>query len=308
MGSTVTSRRMLGAALGALAALLAACQGSSTSTAPTANPLAEPGVTTIATGTNPAGLAFGGGYVWVANSGEGTVGKIDPRTNRQIAKVKVGDPTGLVGCESGSIHQTPHGDFRIRNCDLPKAVAFASGTVWAGKGDTKDLVRIDPKSERIVATVPIGIEAWYIYPTDLGIWVSDWRTDTIVRVDPATNRVVATIPNLPFGPTGMALSPDALWVADSRAGLVTRINPQTNTIVTTIPVGTTPLPVTYAYGSVWVRNVNEGNGTLDRIDPETNRVLESIVVGPEAGRDGLDSMAVFQGGLWISGLYLEKID
>jgi len=285
--------------------LLGACGGGAGAPSPASR---EPGVVTIPTGINPAGIAIGGGYLWVANSGEGTVSKIDLRTDRPVARIRVGDPAGLVGCESGSIHQTPHGDFRIRNCDLPKAVAFGGGSVWAGKGDTKDLVRIDPRTGRILATVPLGVEAWYIYPTDLGIWVSDWRTDTVVRVDPATDRVVATIPDLPYGPTGMALAPGGLWVADSRASVVTRIDPATGRVVATVPVGPTPLPVVYAFGSVWVRNMNEGNGTVSRIDPETNRVLANVDVGPEAGRDGLDSMAVFRGGLWVSGLYLEKID
>lgn len=298
-------RRRLGPGpCAALLCLLVA--GCSSGAAPP--PPSHTRVVTIPVGVNPAGIAVGDGFVWVANAGEGTVSRIDPRTNRQVARITVGDPRGLVGCQTGSVHQTPHGDFRIRDCDLPKAVAVSPGAVWAGRGDTKALVRIDPATGSVVANIPLGVEPWYIVPAASGVWVSDWRTDTVVRVDPAINRVAATIHNLAYGPTGMAVTPDAVWVANSRADLVTRIDPATNQVVATIPVGTTPLPVTYAFGSVWVRNMNEGNGTISRIDPGTNRVVAEIADGPEAGRDGLDEMAVFDGALWVSGLYLQKVD
>lgn len=296
--------RAVGALL--LVALPIACGGPG---APAPSPSAQVRLVTIPVGVNPAGIAVSGRHAWVANSGEGTVTKIDVGTNRQVGKVVVGDPANLEGCASHNIHQTPHGDFRIRNCDLPKAVAVSTGAVWAGKGDTRSLVRIDPASDRIVATIPIGIEAWYIAASDTAVWVSDWRANTVVRVDPASGRVAATIAGLPNGPTGVAISPGAAWVASSRAATVTKIDSATNRVVDTIGTDMTPLPVTYAYGSIWVRNeFQEGNGTVQRIDPATDRVVATIPVGPEIGRDGLDGLAVLGGRLWVSGLELQAID
>ena len=283
-----------------------ACSGSVTSPSP------SPGqgqVVTIKTGVNPAGIAVGGGYAWVANSGEGTVLKIDQGTNRVAGKVVIGDPGALEGCESHNVHQTPHGDFRIRNCDLPKAVAVSRGAVWAGKGDTKSLVRIDPASDRVLATIPVGVEPWYIVASDTAVWLSDWRTNTVVRVDPASNSVVATVAGLAAGPTGLALAPGALWVASSRANLLTKIDTATDHVAGTLATDPTPLPVAYAYGSVWVRNeFKEGNGTVQRVDPTSGEVTATIPVGPPAGRDGLDSLAALDGGLWVAGLQLERID
>ena len=283
-----------------------ACSGSVT--VPSPSP-AHGQTVTIKTGVNPAGIAVGGGYAWVANSGEGTVWKIDQRTNRVVGKVVVGDPGALEGCESHNVHQTPHGDFRIRNCDLPKAVAFSRGAVWAGKGDTKSLVRIDPTSDRVLATIAVGVEPWYIVASDTAVWLSDWRTNTVVRVDPASNSVVATVAGLPAGPTGLALAPGALWVASSRGNMLTRIDTATNRVAGTLATDPTPLPVAYAYGSIWVRNeFKEGNGTVQRVDPTSGEVTATIPVGPPAGRDGLDSLAAFDGGLWVAGLQLERID
>lgn len=291
----------------ALVTLAIACGGPGTSSS-TPSPGAS-GVVTIPTGVNPAGIAVGRGDAWVANSGEGTLSKIDLGTNRPVAKIVVGDPANLEGCASYNVHQTPHGDFRIRNCDLPKAVAVSTGAVWAGKGDTRSLVRIDPASDRVVATIPIGIEAWYIAASDTAVWATDWRSNTVVRVDPATGRLVATIPNLPAGPTGIAIAPGAVWVASSRAGTLTKIDSATNQVVDTVRTDMTPLPVAYAYGSVWVRNeFQEGNGTVQRVDPAADRVVATIPVGPEIGRDGIDGLAALGGRLWVAGLELQAID
>ena len=298
-----SSSRLVACAVGLV---LAACSGPGMASSPSSG---RPETVTITTGVNPVGIAVGGGSAWVANSGEGSVWKIDLATNRVVGKVVVGDPGALAGCVSHNVHQTPHGDFRIRNCDLPKAVAVSRGAVWAGKGDTKSLVRIDPATDRVVDTISVGVEPWYIAASDSAIWLSDWRTNTVVRVDPTDDRVVATIGGLPAGTTGLALAPGALWVASSRDNTLTRIDTTTNQPVATITTDPTPLPVAYAYGSVWVRNeFFEGTGSVQRVDPATNRIVDTIAVGPEAGRDGIDSLAPLDGGIWVSGLQLEKID
>ena len=295
--------------LSVLAMVMSAGLGcSGPGTAPSPSP--QHGRTvTIQTGVNPAGIAVGNGFAWVANSGEGTVWKVDLASDKVVGKIAVGDPGALEGCETHNIHQTPHGDFRIRNCDLPKAVAVSRGAVWAGKGDTKSLVRIDPTTDRVVATIPVGVEPWYIAASDAAVWVTDWRANTVVRVDPATDHVVATIPGLEAGPTGLAIAPGAVWVASSRGNALTRIDSATNQIAATLATDPTPVPVAYAYGSIWVRNeFKEGNGTVQRVDPTSGHVTATIPVGPPAGRDGLDSLGALDGGLWVAGLQLEKID
>jgi virginiamycin B lyase len=295
------TRRLLPLSVGA-ALVLSACGGP--------GPSAQRSqIVTIQTGVNPAGVAVGDGSAWIANSGEGTVWRVDLATDRVVGKIFIGDPQGLVGCDSHNVHQTPHGDFRIRNCDLPKAVATSKGAVWAGRGDTKSLVRIDPATNRIVATVPVGVEPWYIAASDSAVWLSDWRSNTVVRVDPSTNTVVATVTDLAAGPTGLAIAPGAVWVASSRAATLTKIDTATNKVAATLATDPTPLPVVYAYGSVWVRNeFQEGTGSVERVDPATARVIADIKVGAEAGRDGLDGLAALEGGIWVAGLWLERID
>ena len=82
-----------------------------------------------------------------------------------------------------------------------------------------------------------------------------------------------------------------------------------NQVAAAVHTDLVPLPVLFAYGSVWVRNeFREGNGTVQRIDPATNQVVATIAVGPDIGRDGLDALADLDGGVWVAGLQLERID
>jgi YVTN family beta-propeller protein len=41
----------------------------------------------IAVGARPSGIASGGGFIWVANGGDTTISKIDPRTNQVVAAI-----------------------------------------------------------------------------------------------------------------------------------------------------------------------------------------------------------------------------
>ena len=248
--------------------------------------------------------------MWVANAGEGTVSRIDLSSRRTVARIPIGDITAYSEpCKQRSIHQVPHGSFELRMCDLPAALALGPHALWVTKNDTRSLLRIDPSSNRVVAEVPIGIDAWYVTATATAVWATDWGTSTVVRVDPRTNQVVARVPDVPLGPTGIVATADAVWVACSRADVVVRIDPVTNRVAATIPVGHTPLPVDAGFGSVWVRNENDENpGSVSRIDPLTNRVDATIPVVLEMGRDGLDGLAVTDRGVWVAGLDLEQID
>ena len=54
-------------------------------------------VETIPVGQSPAGVAVGGGSVWVANSGDGTVSRIDPVTDDGREDPGWGQPAGADG-------------------------------------------------------------------------------------------------------------------------------------------------------------------------------------------------------------------
>jgi YVTN family beta-propeller protein len=82
----------------------------------------------IAVGHGPSGITFGGGYVWVADTDDDAVTRIDPRTNATTS-TKVGRS--------------------------PLAVAFGDGAVWVANSDGRSVSRIDAGSLK-ATTIHVG--------------------------------------------------------------------------------------------------------------------------------------------------------
>jgi DNA-binding beta-propeller fold protein YncE len=289
--------------------LLAGC-GNSKAT-PTGPELAS-----IAVGSRAGTPAVGLGAVWIPNTGDGTVSKIDPATNRTVATLRVGDADAFyqrVCRPYGSIHSFMVTTFHVRRCDLPSSVATANGLLWVTKNDTNEILALDPKDGRQVASIPIGVVPFELRANDQALWVTSYDDNVVVRIDVRSRTVVQTIPQL-GGPSGLALDGDTVWVAISRTATVARIDARTNQVVATIPIPCsqtcwstpTPLPVAAANGAVWVRN--EGIGTLSRIDPTRNTVAATLDVNTFNGRSGQDALAVSPAGIWLGGVSVEEID
>ena len=122
---------------------------------------------------------------------------------------------------------------------------FGAGSLWVGAWPDREVVRIDPRSNRVTARFPAG----GLNPTGLAVdattvWVVHPDTDEVVRVAPGTGRVVARIRlgPLPFEigagdrrflPSLVAVGAGAGWVASAR-GAVARIDAASNRVVAVI--------------------------------------------------------------------------
>jgi DNA-binding beta-propeller fold protein YncE len=275
-----------------------------------------PVLASIAVGSRPGTPVIGLGAVWIPNTGDGTVSKIDPASNRAVARMHVGDAGAFyqrVCRPYGSVHSFMVTTFHIRRCDLPSSIATGNGLIWVAQNDTKAIVALDPRDGHQVASVAIGVTPFELRANDQALWVTSYDDNVVVRVDVRSNAVVQTIA-LSGGPSGLAIDGDAVWVAISRAGTVARIDARSNQVVATIPVpcsascwtAPTPLPVAVSNGAVWVRN--EGIGTLSRIDPATNTVATTFDVNTFNGRSGQDAIAVAPSGMWLAGISLQEVD
>jgi DNA-binding beta-propeller fold protein YncE len=263
---------------------------------------------TIHVGATPGVPVVGGGFVWVPNSADGTVSKIDPRADRVVDTIRVGDPARLRerGCTPPNVHDVPVGSFLVRLCDIPSALAFGAGSLWAAKGDGPAIVRIDPRSDQVLATIPFAGQPFDIAFGPSGLWVTDWLNGSLSLVDPGQNRVIASRGGIDGGPSGLLVTSDAVWVSDSQADMLLRLDPRGLNVVARIPVGRLPVALAYFGGAVWVRN--EKGSSMDRIDPARNVVVSRVPVGFFLGRDGQDGIGVTSGGLWVGGVDLQLID
>jgi streptogramin lyase len=272
---------------------------------------------TIAVGGRPGVVALGEGAAWVPNTADGTLTKIDPRTNRVVATWRIGSPAALrsQGCTCYSVHQCPNGTFRVRKCDVPSAVAAGGGSVWVPRNDHKSLLRLDPRTGRLQAEIWVGINVWDLAVAPSGVWLTDYFGSKLVHVDPANNWVVNEIDSFPVGAGSLLAVGGSIWVSAVNADELIEVDAHDHSILARVPVlppgaityvGFQPLSLVYAHGAIWTRDVKAAK--LTRIDPVTATVTGVYPVDAFFGRDGVDSMAVAGDKLYLGGVRLQCFD
>jgi hypothetical protein len=113
----------------------------------------------------PVALAAGEGSIWVFCRKEGKVARIDPKTNKSTAAIELGLPgvAGALAFGEGYLWASAPGypvmriapatDQVVQQFHGPGGgqIAVGAGSVWVGAGDSKTVLRLDPK--RIIATL-----------------------------------------------------------------------------------------------------------------------------------------------------------
>jgi streptogramin lyase len=292
--------------IGAVAAafILAGCS----SAAPSASTSPSSGgaiIASIQTPSLPGAAAAGFGSLWVSDYVHGSLFRISGSSKLSLTTIPIGNPTALQPDCQPDQEDAPAGSLIIRRCDLPSGVACGAGSVWVGRNDLKAVVRIDPASNRVTATIPVGIQTFGIEASSDAVWVTSYEDNSAVRIDPRSNQVVARIEGL-HGPSGILIAPDAVWLADNTGLLVTKIDPATNAVQANVPVGSGPFPMALAAGSLWVRN--EQDNTFSRVDPRASKVTASIKADPTYATEGFDSLVGGKDGVWVSGLRVGFLD
>jgi virginiamycin B lyase len=154
-------------------------------------------VADIALNASPVAIAAGPSAAWVATAG-GQVLMVNPKRNRVTATIDAGGPLGF-----------------------DHTIAVGASGVWLADPFDEQLVRIDPKSTRVMARIPAGAV------TTLAVTGDDvWALSSLglVRVDAAEDRVAAIDPSPDLRHARhVAADADALWTAGWNS--VSRIDP-----------------------------------------------------------------------------------
>jgi YVTN family beta-propeller protein len=260
--------------------------------------------------TPPAGVASDGQGAWVASPDDETILRVDGGERGVVRTVPVGDRVtrlavdgGIVwalGDRSGVLHRVsasagvPGPSIHLgrpAGIDYRANVGLASGGkgLWASGGRGR-VMRIDPRTGRVMARVDAFEAPAGIAGEGATVWVGDAIGDSVTPVD-ATG--AADPIRVGRGPSAVAAGAGAVWVADELDDAVTRIDPDRRTAVTTIAVGSAPTAIAVGAGAVWV--ANRLDGTVSRIDPRTNRVVATIAVGGAPA-----GLSVSGGRVWVT--------
>ena len=165
------------------------------------------------------------------------------------------------------------------------------GATWVASQGA--LLRIDPQTNRVVATIPVSVsgESASIAFGEGSVWVTSGQAHGVVyRVDPTANRVTATI-EVPGGAFGIIVAAGTVWVTqylpEPDPGIVARIDASTNQLLAPVEVPNMPGAIRYGLDAIWVTS----RFTVSRIDPHTGAVTQPL------HRTG-DVRAIGGGSLW----------
>ena len=177
--------------------------------------------------------------VWVTNSGDGTVMRIDPASGDVTQEVPVGT--------------------------APSGVVFGDGALWMTDSITAELIRFDPTSGEETPTFLAGRPSGVAFTPD-GVWVAVSPAG-VARVDPTDPAIDGDAPVQGGGQRarGGALRVRVgIWVANHLDGTVSRVDPSTATVQATIPVGEGPSALAEAGGRVGRERIRKLDHAIDR--------------------------------------------
>jgi len=124
--------------------------------------------------------------------------------------------------------------------------------VWITNTDSNSVQRIDPVTNSVTATIPVGKKPWVIAAGENGIWTLNQVDGTVSRIDPVSNAVISIDAKVP-GPGGdIATGANRIWVRAKNGQLLQTIDPSTNSVdaIYEPPSGSGAVRVTDNY--VWV--------------------------------------------------------
>lgn len=215
---------------------------------------------------------FGGGAVWIADTGTNTVYKVDPATN--------------------AVSLT----FRANMLSAYSALAFGDGSLWmvTAENAERTLTRFDPSTGEVQAK--IGLPSTNIGGVifDFGAaWVPGATNNEVYRIDPKSNRISTTIPTCPE-PSLIASGAETIWINCRGAGIVNRIDAATGKVVASLETDSRGQEqFAFGEGFVWLTTRTHA---LIQIDPRENRIVKRFSA-PELRLD--HKLSYGAGSLWM---------
>lgn len=167
------------------------------------------------------------------------------------------------------------------------------GSIWLLAADSEEpsMLRLDPATNEIIATVPIpGRGCQGFTASDDALWAC--VDDGAVRIDPATNAIVGEV-DFASGSVAsrLAFGDGSVWAIGAEDGApneLVRIDPAAMTAAA-IPLGHGVATLAYGFDAVWLTAPQDG--MILRVDPATEQVTEhatglsrpqTVVIGPDS--------------------------
>jgi YVTN family beta-propeller protein len=165
------------------------------------------------------------------------------------------------------------------------------------------LARIDPQTNELAATVPIGSSPTGVAAGERWVWAANFDDETVSQIDSETNSVARTIV-VDGSPLAVAVGEGAVWVTSTREGdtVLTKIDPVSGAVRRERELGTGLALVGVGEGSVWLAVGDLAEDTVLRLSPDTGAVEETIPLPNRAG-----AVVFGEAALWVAGAGLDGL-
>lgn len=160
-------------------------------------------------------------------------------------------------------------------------VAISDHGVWVGSTGPNAVSEIDPRTNRLVATIPLpGDPCAGLAVGHGGLWVPLCaHPNALVRVDLRTRKVTSVAG---IGPAdregGITTSPDSVWLIVDRKGTLARIDPGSGRVRQRIHVPGGSYNPLYSAGQIWVTRADGAQVTV--VDADTGEIAATVRSGP----------------------------
>jgi virginiamycin B lyase len=213
--------------------------------------------------THPCGamtVAFGS--LWVADCDDHTLNRIDLKTARKTAVIA----TGIAN---------PKGELNV---------VAGAGSIWVASDEKGVIVRVDPASNVVTASVRVDPGTWYLAFGLGSLWAVSAEHQSLQKIDPQTNAVAGRTP-LGREPGFLVAGEGAVWVQEQGDGTLARIDPATGSVSGRVKVDETLKygDIDAGGGKIWLRTT--GGQTFVVIDPKTLAIRARV--GKETGSGAL---------------------
>ncbi|MGY2703983.1 Vgb family protein [Nocardioides sp. HB32] len=182
---------------------------------------------------------------------------------------------GCGGSDTGLAPAAPPSPDATELDSGPVGVADVDGEAWTVLTDAGEVRTADDRR------VAVGDAPLRIVSTPGGVWVSVIRDGTVVRIDPETLQVDATVALRPAGsePEGLAWDGTHLWVVDQAGGRVVELDPS-GKVVGSYTTDDEPRLVAAGDSGIWVANYG-GTSVSRIADGRVRTVPLTSCVGPQ---------------------------
>jgi YVTN family beta-propeller protein len=189
-------------------------------------------------------------------------------------------------------------------------VGVSVGAFFLAQGDSAppplqvdSLARVDPQTDELAATIPVGSSPSAVAAGERWVWVANFDDETVTQIDSESNTVARTIV-IDGSPIAIAIGEGAVWVTSTRDGdtVLTKIDAESAAVRRELELGTGLTLLAVGEGSVWLAVGDITEDTVLRLLPGTGAVEERIPLPSRAG-----AVAFGAGALWVASAGLDGL-